>query len=290
MASWPNTTYHRPGINSRLRPWLPVHGAQQYSWQDCPWQERLCEHKRVSEPVIFCSRSQHHHLSLKQSSLQALNTSPIPQTTMFSAFNLVVLVLAAVTQAFPKNPPKFQPKMPCRGNPTSHVETEKIGDGNPHQNFVFKQISGVTDCTNNPSGSVAIANGLIVSWSASVGFTSSFITGGFDVSESVSTSSTNTFGCATSAGSHTGDLCVFERIQVTAFTARSRTCSTTCAGTSCTDYGSPGVIFAPNSQQGSCFYDNYQVNLPCGLQGSEHLIQSGPSGGPQFIGCEPTMA
>ena len=186
-------------------------------------------------------------------------------------------------------PEEDKSKIPCEGGPTQR-QAVPIGNGNPHQNFIFKQISGSTDCTDNPSGSVSITKGLTVGWSASAGFTSDFITGGFTVTESVNTGSTNDFGCKTNSGSHNGSLCVFERIQVTAFTAKSRECEATSCGTHCSNYDQQGTIFAPNSQQGSCYYDNFQVNLACDIQGTEHHIDMGPAGGPQFIACDPTQA
>lgn len=203
----------------------------------------------------------------------------------FFASNLLV-AFAALTNGLPQS---ADTEIPCEGG--SSTQTIKDGDGSPHQNFIFKQISGTTDCTDNPSGSAAIQKGMSVGWSASAGFTSDFITDGFSVTTSVSTGSTNSFGCKTNSGTHTGSLCVFERIQVTAFTAKQRTCVTsTCSGTHCGDYSTTGVIFAPNKVQGSCYYDNFQVNLACGVEGSEHHINAGPAGGPQFIACDPSQA
>lgn len=165
-------------------------------------------------------------------------------------------------------------------------QTEKAGDGNPHQNFIFKQVSGTTDCTNNPSGSAAITKGETVGWSLSIGGAADFITGGFSVSESKSTGSTNAFGCKTNDGTHDGSLCVFERIQLTAFTANTRECSvSSCGGTQCGDWGNDVVIFAPNDSQGDCFYDNFQLGFECVAKGSEHRVENGPAGGPQFIAC-----
>jgi hypothetical protein len=201
--------------------------------------------------------------------------------------SLLLFALAALTNGLPQsvNP---DPDTLCEPGPTTK-QTIKDGNGNPHQNFIFKQISGTTDCTNNPSGSASIQNGMTVGWIASAGFSTDFLTGGFSVTESVTTGSTNAFGCKTNSGTHTGSLCVFERIQVTAFTAKQRECSSnSCTGTHCGNYDTTGVIFAPNTVQGSCYYDNFQLNLPCGVEGSEHHIDSGPAGGPQFIACNPS--
>jgi hypothetical protein len=175
-------------------------------------------------------------------------------------------------------------------------QTIVVGDGNPHQNFLYKQVSGVTDCDGNPGGSAAVTQTLTVSHGISLGASVDFITGGFDVSVSTSTGFTNSFGCGTpGGGSEPGSLCVFERIQLTAYTVNTQTCVIgygACGGEeTCTPNTSPNsVLYAPNSIQGSCFYDNFQLNLPCGVLGTEHRFDSGPAGGPQFISCEdPTV-
>ena len=130
----------------------------------------------------------------------------------------------------------------CTGAESKN-QTQLLGDGDPHQNFKFKQISGTTDCSGNPSGSASITNSQTVGWSISAGFSFDFISGGFDVSESVSTGSTNSFGCKTDDGTQPGSLCVFERIQTTAYTVNMRTCSTRC-GTdwTCTDWADNIVV------------------------------------------------
>ena len=172
---------------------------------------------------------------------------------------------------------------------TTQLITDKVGNGNPHQNFIFKQISGTTDCTNNPSGGAAITNSLTVGWSISGGLAADFLSGGFDVSRSVTTGSTNSFGCKTNKGAHKGSLCVFARIQVTAFTVESARCPVnSCIGIQCPKNMPRGVMYTPNSVQGSCYYDNFQLGLPCKAEGTEHLIKSGPAGGPQFVACQPS--
>lgn len=199
---------------------------------------------------------------------------------------LTPFLLAALAAAKPLNRVELSEREICPV--TTNKNAQLIGDGNPHQNFVFKQVSGTTDCTGNPSGSASITDSQSVTWTVSVGFTSDFITGGFSVSESVSTGSTNAFGCTTGSGTIQGDLCVFERIQTTAYTVNLHTCTTSCGGTSCGDTGS-WVMTSPNSNQGGCFYDNVQLGLPCNGLGSEHVVANGPAGGPQSISCEPSL-
>ncbi len=165
-------------------------------------------------------------------------------------------------------------------------QTQLNGNGNPHQNFVYKQVSGTTDCTNNPSGSASVVDSQTVGWTLSISGAADFITGGFTVSVSTTTGYDNAFGCATNTGTHTGSLCVFERIQLTAYTVNSRECvESSCTGTSCGSWGENVVIYAPNTNQGECFYDNFQLNLPCEGLGAEYYVYSGPAGGPQYIAC-----
>jgi len=205
-----------------------------------------------------------------------------------SILALAALAVAGVidTQSFERSITANETiKIPCAGGP--YTQTQRVGDGNPHQNFVYKQVSGTTDCAGNPGGGASISNGRTVSWSASISGTVQFITGGFDVSLSTTTGYTNSFGCSTpGGGTQGGSLCVFERIQLTAFTANTRTCEkTTCTPDKCGDWANNVVIYAPNTQQSSCFYDNYQVNLPCDALDAEHYVYNGPAGGPQEIPC-----
>lgn len=199
---------------------------------------------------------------------------------------LSVLALAAVAAAGPvgKDSSDLSSDIVCEAE--SYKQTQLNGNGNPHQNFVYKQVSGTTDCTNNPSGGASVQQGETVGWSVSISGEVNFITGGFEVSESTTTGYTSSFGCATDTGDHTGSLCVFERIQLTAYTVNGRDCTeSSCGGSSCGSWGEDVVIYAPNTDQGSCFYDNFQLNLPCDGLGAEHYVYSGPAGGPQYIAC-----
>lgn len=177
----------------------------------------------------------------------------------------------------------------CRG--TKQKQTIKVGNGNPHQNFAYKQVSPNTFCTNNPGGSAAVTTELSVGFSVSIAAEVEFITGGFDVSVSTSTGFTNSFGCATVvdgvSGTQTGSLCVYERIQLTAFTVNTQVCvENMCQDETCVkDTGPNSIIYAPNAAQGGCFYDNFQLNLPCGIMGDVKYVYDGPAGGPQFIPC-----
>ncbi|KAL2059983.1 hypothetical protein VTL71DRAFT_9805 [Oculimacula yallundae] len=185
----------------------------------------------------------------------------------------------------------------------------KADDPNPHQNFVFKQITGSQQCRGSPGNSAAIASGLTVGWAFSIGgsFSANPEAGGpgasldigYSISRSVSTTRTYGFGCASDTGSHQEPVCGFQRVQVTAYTVKEQSCDAPrpgCFGSksNCKDTGKTGVVFAPNKDQGgaddgnpgNCYYDNFQLGLPCITVGNE--IRSNPSsipGGPQFVSC-----
>lgn len=234
---------------------------------------------------------QHAHLS----SITLFILPPLIKMQYTSVF--VTLALAGFAAASPlaendglfsRNPPGE--KIPCI---TTHAgrRTTANGDGNPHQNFVFKQVSGTTDCTNNPSGSASITNSQTITYTESISLAVDFITAGFNVAEGTTTGYSNAFGCSTNGGGTiTGDLCVFQRIQLTAYTVNGADCfSSSCGGSWCGEKGENVVIYAPNTEQAECFYDNQQLNLPCLGLGTEHQVWAGPAGGPQFIGCQPAF-
>ena len=213
----------------------------------------------------------------------------------FTTTSLATLLLALTAAASPigddvvmssRDAPNK--KIPCVT--TSSRKTVGKGDGNPHQNFVFKQVSGTTDCTDNPSGSASITNSQSVTYTESINAAVDFITLGFSVAESTSTGYTNAFGCGLGNGATlSGDLCVFERIQVTAYTVNAQECfSSSCGASWCSSPSNEDVvIYAPNKDQPGCFYDNHQLNLPCSGLGTEHQVWAGPAGGPQSISCQP---
>ncbi|KAL2072077.1 hypothetical protein VTL71DRAFT_11420 [Oculimacula yallundae] len=184
-------------------------------------------------------------------------------------------------------------------------------DPNPHQTFVFKQITPSVECTGSPGNSISVSKGLTVGWTFSLtgaatgnpssGGLGSWLSAGFSVSESVSTTTTEGFGCSSDDGSSKqGSICGFQRVQITAYTIKEQKCSTaspTCADAnqkSCVDTGRTGVLYSPNSDQGgsdtasgNCYYNNFQLGLPCVVSSNE--IRSNPSsipGGPQFVGCD----
>jgi hypothetical protein len=197
-----------------------------------------------------------------------------------------VLAMVSLAAAGPINNGTIGPSADIGCTTSTIMQTQLNGNGNPHQNFVYKQVSGTTDCTNNPSGSATVTQSETVGWSVSISGAADFITGGFQVSASTTTGFSNSFGCATNGGTQSGSLCVFERIQLTAYTVNSRTCiENSCTGATCGGWGENVVIYAPNSNQGSCFYDNFQLNLPCLGLGSEQYVYNGPAGGPQYISC-----
>ncbi|CZT46084.1 uncharacterized protein RSE6_06464 [Rhynchosporium secalis] len=166
-------------------------------------------------------------------------------------------------------------------------------DPNPHQNFVFKQITPSVQCTGSPGNSVAVSKGLTVGWSFSLtgavtgnpasGGVGSWLSAGFSVSKSVTTTTTQTFGCSSDTGSQQGSVCGFQRVQVTAYTIKEQKCniaSPTCADASqrfCSDTGKTGVLFSPNADQGgsstasgNCYYNNFHGTGPVNVFDDSH--------------------
>ncbi|CZT12499.1 uncharacterized protein RAG0_16306 [Rhynchosporium agropyri] len=187
-------------------------------------------------------------------------------------------------------------------------------DPNPHQNFVFKQITPSQQCKGSPGNSASVTKGLSVGWAFSIGAGVSAnpaaggpgasLDIGYSISRSVSTTTTLSFTCSTDSGKgKENPVCGFQRVQVTAYTQKEQICDSPpqgCPGkpTNCKDTGNTAVVFAPNAEQGgtetstgNCYYDNYQLGLPCVFAGNE--LRSNPSsipGGPQYVSCTDTRS
>lgn len=142
----------------------------------------------------------------------------------------------------------------------------------------------------SPGGGASVDKTTEVSWGMHGDLSYEFTSGGFDVSTSVSTGYTQSFGCTGKGGKTlTGDLCVFQRIQTTAYTVDQTTChESPCTGQQCST-SSNGVMFAPNSGDNECFYSNKQLGIACKGFGAETHINYGPAGGPHFVSCEPAI-
>ncbi|KAF1938209.1 hypothetical protein EJ02DRAFT_474332 [Clathrospora elynae] len=135
----------------------------------------------------------------------------------------------------------------------SNTDVVKVGDGNPHQNYLLKQISENIDCGAAPSCTV----GETKSTSYTIGFSgggSQWISGGFDVSKSWSTG--NSYSCTGAKGDR---VCIWYNTAHTACNA-------------------PYVLKSPNSKNQGGGY--YCVIGTCRSKGDEYWNNNGRAGGP----------
>jgi hypothetical protein len=153
----------------------------------------------------------------------------------------------------------------------SNTDVVLVGDGNPHQNFLHKQISENNNCGAAPSCSV----GETKTTSFTIGFSgggSKWVSGGFDVSKSWSTG--NTYSCNGAKGD---TVCIWYNTAHTAYTVRSTTTSS-CYTPNNGQAGDPYVLKSPNSQNRGGGY--YCVIGTCRAKGDEYWDNSGRAGGP----------
>jgi hypothetical protein len=137
--------------------------------------------------------------------------------------------------------------MVCGGCTPSYYYT-KVGDGDPHQNFVITQKGGSLVACDSSSVSTGTGYAVTLGWSLSLGVNSAFSSVGFSVSESQTYSVTNTFVC-NGVAAENGDICVLFYQAVTAFTVDvTEVLECACAGSHTIDRGT-AVVYAPNSNQ-----------------------------------------
>ncbi|RGP72908.1 hypothetical protein FLONG3_6546 [Fusarium longipes] len=149
-----------------------------------------------------------------------------------------------------------------------------VGDGNPHQNYYYKQLSEVISCGNAQSCSVGNtqSRSYTIGWSASLsafGWTS----GGFEVSETWETG--NTYTCNGGPGEN---ICVWYTTAHTAYTVTNRERDTCVLGSRWQNVGNPFVMFSPNQANRGGGY--YCVVGTCRSQGDGYWVKDGRPGGP----------
>ncbi|RSL82000.1 hypothetical protein CEP51_005430 [Fusarium floridanum] len=152
-----------------------------------------------------------------------------------------------------------------------YTTTNLVDDGDPHQNYLHKQLSETINCGTAESCSV----GSMQSKSFTIGWSSDFsgvpwISGGFSVSESWTTG--NSYSCNAGKGE---TACIWYNTAHTAYTVRE-TARNSCGG-SYTARG-PYILFSPNEQNRGGGY--YCVIGTCRSQGDEYWDKSGRAGGP----------
>jgi hypothetical protein len=148
--------------------------------------------------------------------------------------------------------------------------TELIGDGNPHQNYLHKQMSEDETCDPSHTCAVSYTNGGSVSWSISGGAGWEWISGGFDVSSDWSWD--NTYTCSGDPGDV---VCVWYNIAHTAYTVR-KGFRGDCLDVDTTPY----VMFSPNSNNvGAGYYCVVGAQF-CRNINAQYWDYNGPAGGP----------
>lgn len=152
---------------------------------------------------------------------------------------------------------EFKPIAPCECH-----QPLLVGDGSPHQNYLYRQVS------ENCDGCVpAQMKSTTFSWSADGGF-SQFFSGGFSVSESETTGESHT--CPNDSR---GVACVWYKQAFTAYTVNHKTgpCP------KC-DY-QESVVTSPNTNNNGGEY-LCKMNDDCTHINDEYWIRDGPAGGP----------
>jgi hypothetical protein len=166
----------------------------------------------------------------------------------------------------------FQHSTPpaSRRHPNSAKKnTARVGDGNPHQNYFYIQVSETNTCSGGSDCSVAHTTSETIGWTASMGG-AQWISGGFAVSESW------TIGNSYSCSAHPGEtVCVWHKVAHTAYTVQNVFVGSTCLGTEDTsDY----ILFSPNTNNVGGGY--YCVVGSCRNYMDSYWVKDGRAGGP----------
>ncbi|RAO71279.1 uncharacterized protein BHQ10_007291 [Talaromyces amestolkiae] len=134
------------------------------------------------------------------------------------------------------------------GGCTPSYSYSKVGDGNPHQNFVITQKGGTSVECSTPETSTGTGYSLTLGWSMSLGLDAEFSSLGFEVTEEQSYSVSNTFTCDGVAAER-GSICVLFYQAVTAFTVQvTEELECACGESSTIDRGT-AIVYAPNADQ-----------------------------------------
>ncbi|PVH86353.1 hypothetical protein DL98DRAFT_567755 [Cadophora sp. DSE1049] len=146
----------------------------------------------------------------------------------------------------------------------------RIGNGDPHQNYLNTQISENIFCGAADQCSVGRENsrsyGVSYSWGGNFGGWGS---GGFAVDQSTTTG--NTYSCT----AHTGQtLCMWRNTAHTAYSVQTRERNPCYAD----QWGERYVLVSPNSNNVGSYY--YCVVGTCRNQGNNWMDRNGRAGGP----------
>ncbi|KAJ5491208.1 hypothetical protein N7539_002775 [Penicillium diatomitis] len=178
------------------------------------------------------------------------------------------------------------PNIVC-GGCTPYYHYTKVGNGNPHQNFVITQKGGTLVACDTSLVSTGTGYATTLGWSLSLGVNSAFSSAGFSVSESETYSVSNSFECNGVAGEN-GDICVLFYQAVTAFTVDvTEVLECPCGGGGTSNRGT-AVVYAPNANQiGSIAgrgisVPQHGVNQCVGDSDRRVNYYCGPPGGPEW--------
>ncbi|KAH7122131.1 hypothetical protein B0J13DRAFT_648348 [Dactylonectria estremocensis] len=209
--------------------------------------------------------------------LKGFHPTPLTTSAKRSAVDSVMPHLAMVIPNVPMLDP--QPEEPdvdkrlvneiC----SSIGTTVLVGDGNPHQNYLHKQISETINC-----GGAATCNaGYTETQSFAIGFSytlklEDWAQFGFSVTQSWTTG--NMYNCGGTTGE---DVCIWYNTAHTAITVRNENYITAGCGIAQALYSEDIILKSPNEQNRGggyyCFVD------PCRAKGDGYWDNSGPVGG-----------
>ncbi|ODA79745.1 hypothetical protein RJ55_05339 [Drechmeria coniospora] len=156
------------------------------------------------------------------------------------------------------------------------LTTDKIGNGDPHQNYNAKQLSRKISCFGAKSCSVSEnqSKSYTLTWSASSDVVK-WISAGFSVSETWTTGSAHTCG-----GGRGDTVCIWYQTAFTAYTVQNRNVNFQCQKSM--PLGGPKIIWSPNTNNvGGLGYYCVSGARFCHDQGSNYWTYDGPAGGPR---------
>jgi hypothetical protein len=138
--------------------------------------------------------------------------------------------------------------MVCAGCTTAYSYT-KVGDGDPHQNYVITQKGGSLVSCSDSSDQTESGYSNTIGWTISLGLESAFSSVGLEVEESQTFDVSTTFDC-NGLAAEGGDICVMFYQAVTAFTVQVKSVtSCACGGSSTNDDYGTAIVYAPNTNK-----------------------------------------
>ncbi|CAI4214300.1 unnamed protein product [Parascedosporium putredinis] len=150
--------------------------------------------------------------------------------------------------------------------------TDLVGDGNPHQDYLHRQVGPSQTCAQRGTCFVGVGEEVSITVSAEIAGIGPWISGGFGVSRTVSSSTER--GCYGEAGD---TVCQWSSTHHTAYTVTTRSVGTCGSSRYEGEPSAPYVIRSPNS--GNNAVDWYCVLNTCRGDG-DFYWDLGRAGGP----------